>query len=95
VPATTTPSLRTGPHTVDPPVVLAGLYVCEMITSRAMVERDPTKMHMITFHPDEQPRSLQLHGVDPVTMGKAVQMIVDEDLADHLDMNFECPKSTH
>ncbi|HTI24592.1 MAG TPA: tRNA-dihydrouridine synthase, partial [Kutzneria sp.] len=54
MPATTTPSLRIGPHTVDPPVVLApmagitntafrqlcrqygaGLYVCEMITSRA------------------------------------------------------------
>jgi len=110
MPATTTPSLRIGPHTVDPPVVLApmagitntafrqlcrqygaGLYVCEMITSRALVERDATTMHMITFHPDEQPRSLQLYGVDPVTMGKAVQMIVDEDLADHIDMNFGCP----
>jgi nifR3 family TIM-barrel protein len=103
-------TLRIGPHTVDPPVVLApmagitntafrqlcrqygaGLYVCEMITSRALVERDATTMHMITFHPDEQPRSLQLYGVDPVTMGKAVQMIVDEDLADHVDMNFGCP----
>jgi nifR3 family TIM-barrel protein len=102
--------LRIGPHTVDPPVVLApmagitntafrqlcrqygaGLYVCEMITSRALVERDATTMHMITFHPDERPRSLQLYGVDPVTMGKAVQMIVDEDLADHVDMNFGCP----
>jgi tRNA-dihydrouridine synthase len=30
-----------------------------------------------------------------MTMGKAVQMIVDEDLADHVDMNFGCPKSTH
>jgi nifR3 family TIM-barrel protein len=110
VPAKTTSSLRIGPHTVDPPVVLApmagitntafrqlcrqygaGLYVCEMITTRALVERDATTMHMITFHPDEQPRSLQLYGVDPVTMGKAVQMIVDEDLADHIDMNFGCP----
>ena len=69
----------------------AGLYVCEMITSRALVERDATTMHMITFAPDEQPRSLQLYGVDPVTMGKAVQMIVDEDLSDHIDMNFGCP----
>ncbi len=103
-------TLRIGPYTVDPPVVLApmagitntafrqlcrqygaGLYVCEMITTRALVERDATTMHMITFHPDEQPRSLQLYGVDPVTMGKAVQMIVDEDLADHIDMNFGCP----
>ena len=50
---------------------------------------------MITFHSDEQPHSLQLYGVDPITMGKAVQTIVDEDLADHIDMNFGCPKSTH
>ncbi|MEV6606766.1 tRNA dihydrouridine synthase DusB [Kutzneria sp. NPDC051319] len=108
--STSAKTLRIGPHTVDPPVVLApmagitntafrqlcrqygaGLYVCEMITSRALVERDATTMHMITFHPDEKPRSLQLYGVDPVTMGKAVQMIVDEDLADHVDMNFGCP----
>ncbi|TDQ05450.1 tRNA dihydrouridine synthase DusB [Labedaea rhizosphaerae] len=67
------------------------LYVCEMITTRALVERDPATMHMITFGPDESPRSLQLYGVDPLTMGKAVQMIVDEDLADHIDMNFGCP----
>ena len=67
------------------------LYVCEMITTRALVERDPATMHMITFGPDESPRSLQLYGVDPLTMGKAVQMIVDENLADHIDMNFGCP----
>jgi nifR3 family TIM-barrel protein len=67
------------------------LYVCEMITTRALVERDPATMHMITFGPQESPRSLQLYGVDPLTMGKAVQMIVDEDLADHIDMNFGCP----
>jgi nifR3 family TIM-barrel protein len=69
----------------------AGLYVCEMITSRALIERDATTMHMITFDPGEQPRSMQLYGVDPETMRRAVRMIVDEDLADHIDMNFGCP----
>ena len=69
----------------------AGLYVCEMITSRALVERHPKTMEMISFDPDEHPRSMQLYGVDPVTMGKAVRMIVEEDLADHVDMNFGCP----
>jgi nifR3 family TIM-barrel protein len=68
-----------------------GLFVCEMITSRALVERHPKTLEMITFDADEHPRSMQLYGVDPVTMGKAVQMIVDEDLADHVDMNFGCP----
>ncbi|RJQ76255.1 tRNA dihydrouridine synthase DusB [Pseudonocardiaceae bacterium YIM PH 21723] len=69
----------------------AGLYVCEMITARALVERDATTMHMIAFDPDEHPRSMQLYGVDPATMGLAVKMIVEENLADHIDMNFGCP----
>jgi tRNA-dihydrouridine synthase len=71
------------------------LYVCEMITARAIVERDEKTMHMITFGPDEQPRSLQLYGVDLATIAEATKIIVGEDLADHVDMNFGCPKSTH
>jgi nifR3 family TIM-barrel protein len=67
------------------------LYVCEMITARAIVERDEKTMHMITFGPDEQPRSLQLYGVDPATIAEATKIIVGEDLADHVDMNFGCP----
>ncbi len=69
----------------------AGLYISEMITSRALVERNPKTMHMVTFAPDEQPRSIQLYGVDPSVVEAAVRMIVDEDLADHVDLNFGCP----
>ena len=69
----------------------AGLYVCEMITSRALVERDAKTMRMVRFHPGESPRSLQLYGVDPVIVGDAVRMVVAEDLADHVDLNFGCP----
>ncbi|WP_285747656.1 tRNA dihydrouridine synthase DusB [Lentzea sp. NBRC 105346] len=69
----------------------AGLYVCEMITARALVERDAMTMHMITFDPDEHPRSMQLYGVDPHNVGEATKMIVAENLADHIDMNFGCP----
>ncbi len=68
-----------------------GLYVCEMITSRALVERHQRTMQMITFGADEHPRSLQLYGVDPGTVGEAVRMIAGEDLADHVDLNFGCP----
>lgn len=67
------------------------LYVCEMITTRALVERDSNTMHMISFGAHETPRSMQLYGVDPETMRRAVAMIVDENLADHIDMNFGCP----
>ncbi len=69
----------------------AGLYVCEMITSRALVERHPKTLQMVAFDAAEHPRSMQLYGVDPATMADAVRMIVDENLADHIDMNFGCP----
>ena len=68
-----------------------GLFVCEMITSRALVERHPDTLQMVTFTPDESPRSLQLYGIDPTTVAAAVRMIVDDDLADHIDLNFGCP----
>ncbi|GLY36003.1 tRNA-dihydrouridine synthase [Amycolatopsis sp. NBRC 101858] len=69
----------------------AGIYVCEMITARAVVERHPGTMHMMTFGADEKPRSMQLYGVDPKTMAEAVRIIVGEGLADHVDSNFGCP----
>ncbi|HST47819.1 tRNA dihydrouridine synthase DusB [Jatrophihabitans sp.] len=69
----------------------AGLYISEMITSRALVERNPKTMRMVTFAADETPRSIQLYGVDPDIVARAVRMIVAEDLADHVDLNFGCP----
>jgi len=69
----------------------AGLFVCEMITTRALVERNPKTLRMIAFDPAERPRSLQLYGVDPATVAAAVRMVADEGLADHIDMNFGCP----
>ena len=62
-----------------------------MVTARALVERNATTLHMTTFGPDESPRSLQLYTVDPQTTYAAAKMIVDEDMADHIDMNFGCP----
>ena len=69
----------------------AALYVSEMITSRALIERDAETMSMITFAEDESPRSIQLYGVDPEIIGAAVRLIVDEDRADHIDLNMGCP----
>ncbi len=40
-----------------------GIYVCQMVTSRALLERSPESMRLVTFDTDEQPRSLQLYGV--------------------------------
>ncbi len=69
----------------------AGLYVCEMITTRALVAGDPKTREMIRFDPDEAPRSVQLYGVDPVVVGQAVRIVIEQDLADHIDLNFGCP----
>jgi nifR3 family TIM-barrel protein len=62
-----------------------------MITSRALVERTPESLRLITHHESETPRSIQLYGVDPKTVAEAVTMLVAEDRADHVDLNFGCP----
>jgi nifR3 family TIM-barrel protein len=69
----------------------AGLYVSEMITSRALVERTPESLRLIRHHESETTRSIQLYGVDPKTVRDAVTMLVAEDRADHIDLNFGCP----
>ncbi len=69
----------------------AGLYVSEMITSRALVERNDKTLLMASFEPDESPRSVQLYGVDPETVAAAVRILVSEDRADHIDLNMGCP----
>ncbi|WP_227999383.1 tRNA dihydrouridine synthase DusB [Nocardia australiensis] len=67
------------------------LYICEMITARAVVERNEKTLHMMSFDADEHPRSMQLYGVDPATLGEAVRIIVGEGWADHIDLNLGCP----
>ena len=69
----------------------SSLYVSEMITTRALVERTPVTMKLVEFDAEEQPRSMQLYGVDPATVRAAARDIVENDRADHIDMNFGCP----
>ena len=69
----------------------AGLYVCEMITSRGVVERDRSTLAMLQFDPTERVRSVQLYGIDPVYVGKAVEILCGEYGVHHVDLNFGCP----
>ncbi len=69
----------------------AGLYVSEMITARALVEGNRKSHKLADFAPDESPRSLQLYGVDPESMGRAAAWLVGEGRVDHIDLNFGCP----
>jgi nifR3 family TIM-barrel protein len=67
------------------------VYVNEMVMANAVVHRNAKTDKMMTFGPDEHPRSLQVYGSDPAVIGEAVRRIVDEDRVDHIDMNFGCP----
>jgi len=69
----------------------AGLFISEMVTARALIERRPETLRMILPGKGEWPRSVQLYSVDPNVMRAAVTMIGNENLADHIDMNFGCP----
>jgi len=70
---------------------VSGLFVCEMITSRGLVERDATTVQMLVFDELESIRSVQLYGTDPVYVGKAVEILCAEYGVAHVDLNFGCP----
>jgi nifR3 family TIM-barrel protein len=69
----------------------AGLCVSEMVTSRGLVESDAATSRYIAYSPDDEVRSLQLFGVDPDVVERAVAKAVADDLADHVDLNVGCP----
>ena len=69
----------------------AGLYVCEMITCRGLVERDSTTLKMLVFDELETTRSVQLYGTDPAYVGKATEILCAEYGVHHVDLNFGCP----
>ena len=69
----------------------AGLYVCEMITSRGIVERDAVTLGMLVFDELETVRSVQLYGTDPVYVGKAAEILCADYGVEHIDLNFGCP----
>lgn len=69
----------------------AGLYVSEMIGARGLVEGNEKTLAMAAFDPDEVPRSIQLYGTDPGSLGEAVAYLVSQREVDHIDMNFGCP----
>ena len=67
------------------------VYVNEMVMATAVVYRNDKTLRMMTFGPDERPRSLQIYGSDPDMLGRAVHTVCDEGLVDHVDLNFGCP----
>jgi nifR3 family TIM-barrel protein len=68
-----------------------GVFVCEMITSRGLVEGDEHTRDMLAFDELETTRSVQLYGTDPVYVGKATEILCAEYGVAHVDLNFGCP----
>ncbi len=67
------------------------LYVNEMVMATAVVFGNDKTQRMMTFGPDERPRSLQMYGSDPAMLARAVHHLCDADLVDHIDINLGCP----
>ena len=67
------------------------VYVNEMVMATAVVYGNAKTERMMTFAADEQPRSLQIYGSDPATLGDAIRKLCDADRVDHIDINFGCP----
>ena len=69
----------------------SSLFVCEMITSRGLVEGDATTRSMLVFDELEEIRSVQLYGTDPAYVGKATEILCADYGVGHVDLNFGCP----
>ena len=70
---------------------ISGLFVNQMITARAFVNKNQKTMKLAEFGTNEHPRSIQLYGTDPKFIGEAVKQLVEEERVDHVDLNFGCP----
>ena len=63
-----------------------------MITTRALVERNPKTLRLIQLRADRAAaQSCSSTASTRPSSAAAVRMIVEDDLADHVDLNFGCP----
>jgi nifR3 family TIM-barrel protein len=67
------------------------IYVNEMVMAAAVLHRNDKTLRMMTFGPEEHPRSLQIYGSDPATLAAAVRQLCEAGTVDHIDLNFGCP----
>jgi nifR3 family TIM-barrel protein len=74
----------------------ASLCISEMIAARPLADDNSKTWALAAFGKDESPRSIQLYGVDPYWIARAVERLVEEGHVDHIDFNFGCsvPKVT-
>jgi len=70
----------------------AAMVVTEMVSSRALFGSGRDKSNeLMEFTEPERPVGVQLFGGDPVIMGEAAKMVMNEVNPDVIDINFGCP----
>ena len=67
------------------------LFVCEMITSRGIVERDRKTLSMLQFDPGERSARCSSTASTRATMAPATEILCAEYGVGHVDLNFGCP----
>src|SRR5262249_28979416 len=70
--------------------IRAGVVVCEMIASQAMVRESRQSLLMARNTPEEFPMAVQLAGCEPQVMAEAAKLNEDSGAA-LVDINFGCP----
>jgi nifR3 family TIM-barrel protein len=80
------PQTTTAQNALEP-----GLFVGEMVAARAISGQISTAKRHLVFDSSETFRSMQLYPLDAHFAGEAARIVSNENLADHIDMNFGCP----
>lgn len=69
----------------------APLMFREMVSSEAVIRRNPKTLEMARFDERERPLIQQIFGSDPAVMAEAARIIEDEFHPDGIDINMGCP----
>jgi len=69
----------------------AGVFTAEMITARGVADRIAKTLAMMAPDPDDGLFSVQLYGIDPGVVSRAVAVACGERGVRHVDLNFGCP----
>ena len=68
-----------------------GLVTAEMVSDKAILQRNERTLKMIEVMEDERPLSLQLFGGEKDSLVEAAKMIDQQTNADIIDINMGCP----
>ncbi|GHT82730.1 tRNA dihydrouridine synthase DusB [Actinomycetota bacterium] len=70
--------------------IIPGLFVDEMVSARALSGHIAKVQRKIQFGEHEKFRSLQFYVLDPEHSYKAAKQVAEQNIADHIDLNFGC-----